>query len=297
MADSPDLEALRATQPLLHEGEYDSYSWVLLEDHPLRSYPTGADCHPEISAFTRKLYAMVRRCLRERVLPLLCLLLMFFVIVQFLLQLPHVASYFLEPVDTRGLSEFIQTPATAGQSFDRTATCVFESPGPSQMDGVTHDADAVGYALASGCTGVKINLWQRNRSLLVGNDLSSFDDERTLQNIYLRPLQLRLDARNSASNDSIEKHNDMLDDVPPVGLFDEDPLQPFTLFLGIQTPMQTAWPLLDAQLRSLNQNGYLSYRNAEQELVVRPVTVVVSGRGGRRLSLMADLSRIMKGLF
>jgi hypothetical protein len=77
MASAMDLEALRDTQPLLDVEEYDSYSWMLLEDHPLRSYPTEVDCHPEILSFTTKCYAIARRRWRERVLPLLCLLLMF----------------------------------------------------------------------------------------------------------------------------------------------------------------------------------------------------------------------------
>ncbi|KAL2833034.1 hypothetical protein BDW59DRAFT_95073 [Aspergillus cavernicola] len=265
MATSTDLEA---QQPLLEADEYDSYSWVLLEDHPLRSYPTDVDCHPDISAFTRKCYVVARRRWRERVLPLLCLLLMFFVIVQFLLQLPHFASHLLEPISTEEVPGFIQS---------------------AQMERATQNA--VEYALASGCTGVRADLWLRNGDLLLGTELN-----RTLQSVYLRPLLARLEAQNAASNESANGRVE-LDQSSSVGLFDEDTLQSFTLFLDIRTPMRMAWPQLIAQLEELNERGYLSYRNVAQDIVSRPVTVVVSGGGNRRLSLVDDLSRIMKGLF
>ena len=70
---SSDVEA----QVLLETKEYDSYAWVLLDDHPLRAYPADTDCHPEVTAFARKWYAAVGRQCRERGLPLLCLVLMF----------------------------------------------------------------------------------------------------------------------------------------------------------------------------------------------------------------------------
>ncbi|KAL5003573.1 hypothetical protein BDV10DRAFT_155357 [Aspergillus recurvatus] len=296
MAPSPlaDVEA----QALLETKEYDSYAWVFLDDHPLRSYPADADCHPEITAFTRKCYTAVGRRCRERGLPLFCFVLMFFVIVQFLVQLPHIMSYFLERVYTQDYTGFIQTPETVGRSLglglgrDHSATCVYDAP--FRTDGVTRDA--VEYILASGCTGVKVDLWQRDGELLVGSSLSSLDDEHTLQSVYLQSLQAQLDARNSASIDSTEEYGDGAN-VLPVGLFDEDPTQSFVLLLDVQTPMRRAWPLLVRQLEALNESGYFSYRNAEQDLILRPVTVVVSGRGCRRLSLMDDVSRAIKGLF
>lgn len=215
---------------------------------------------------------------------------------QFLLQLPHVASYFLEPVHTQGLPEFIQTPMTTDRAFDRTAACAFDPP--SQPGGAAHNA--IEHALSSGCAGVHVDLWQRHHDLLIGDSSSppNLDKKHTLKSVYLKSLLHQLDARNAASaNDSkIEKHDDEFD-ATPVGLFDSDPQQTFTMFLDVKTPMRKAWPVLVTQLGALNKSGYLSYRNAEQELVLRPVTIVVSGRGCRRLSLKDDLSRVMKGLF
>ncbi len=215
---------------------------------------------------------------------------------QFLLQLPHVASYFLEPVHTKGLPEFIQTPITAGRAFDRAAACAFDPP--SQPGGAVNNA--IEQALSSGCTGVQVDLWQRHHDLLIGSSSSpsNLDKKHTLKGVYLTLLQHQLDERNAASsnNSKTEKHDDEFDS-PPVGLFDNDPQQTFTIFLDVKTPMRKAWPVLATQLTALNRSGYLSYRNAEQELVLRPVTIVASGRGCRRLSLKDDLSRVMKGLF
>ncbi|RDW90389.1 uncharacterized protein DSM5745_02164 [Aspergillus mulundensis] len=289
-----DVEA----QPFLETKEYDSYAWVLLEDHPLRSYPDDTNCHPEVTEFTRKCSAFVRRRWRERGLPLLCLVLMFFVIVQFLVQLPHIVSYFLEPDYRQDLPGFIQTLDTVDRSLglgiDHAAICVYDASVQAQMHGVT--GDAVEYTLASGCTGAKVDLSQRDEELFVGSWGPGLDDEHTLQSVYLQSLQSQLDARNSAFVNLTGKNGGQ-NDLVPVGLFDENPTQSFTLLLNIQKPMRRAWPPLVAQLEALNERRYLSYRSAEQGLVLRPVTVVVLGKGCRRLSLLDDLSRAIKGFF
>ncbi|KAL2872757.1 uncharacterized protein BJX67DRAFT_340292 [Aspergillus lucknowensis] len=306
MASRRDLEGLRVTRPLLEadeyeDDEYDSYSWVLLEDHPLRSYPTEVDCHPEILSFTKKYYARLRRRWRERVLPLLCFVLMFIIVAQFLLQLPRIASYFLEPVMTEEIPVFIQLSTTAAAdrwaSHADSPSCVY---GPSQqMEGATYNA--VETALASGCTGVKVDLWLRNHDLLIGDSPVDLRASHTLQTVYLEPLQASLAAQNHPLNtrlNATEKH-DGKPTTTTVGLFDEDPTQPFTLFLDIRTPTRrTAWTRLMAQqLSALNESGYLSYRDAKQDLVLRSVTVVVAERERIRLSLMDDLRRVMKGIF
>ncbi|KAL4971811.1 hypothetical protein BDW66DRAFT_164719 [Aspergillus desertorum] len=296
MAPSPpsDVEA----QALFETKEYDRYAWVLLDDHPLRSYPPETDWHPEIIAFARKCYAAVGRGCREPGLHLLCFVLMFFVNVHFLAQLPHVMSHFLEHGYTQHLPGFLQTPETVDRSLglglgrDHSATCAYDAS--LQADGATDVA--VEYVLASGCTGVKVDLWQRDGKFLVEDPRSSLNDEHTLQGAYLQMLQAHLDARNLVYINSTAKHGDRAD-VEPVGLFDEDPTQSFMLLLEVQTPMRKAWSLLVRQLKALNESGYLSYQNAEQDLMLRPITVVVSGGGYPRLSLIDDVSRAIKGLF
>ncbi|KAL2850559.1 hypothetical protein BJY01DRAFT_209808 [Aspergillus pseudoustus] len=298
-----DLEALRVTQPLLQAEveEYDSsaYSWVLLEDHPLRSPPTEVECHPEILSFSRKCVGGLRRSWREHVLPLLCLVLMFLVVVQFLLQIPRVASYFLEPAAVVELPGFIQLSSMYGQSTSLTSAGALDcsySPSPAPTNEVSNDVVEV--ALDSGCTSARVNLWLRNHDLLVGSNCKSLEKERTLQSVYLQPLEQKLDALNSPSNtsDTAGSNKSKSNNTSPIGLFGKDPTQSFTLFLNIHTPARTTWPRLVTQLRALDDHGYLSYRsNATQDLSMRPVTIVLAEREGQRLRWIDRLSQFMRG--
>lgn len=63
------------TADLLQPDEYDEYSWMLLEDHPLRSHPT--DCWPGVFAFLGRCYTALKQRWTERLFPVLCLFLMF----------------------------------------------------------------------------------------------------------------------------------------------------------------------------------------------------------------------------
>ncbi|KAL4803565.1 hypothetical protein BDV18DRAFT_145049 [Aspergillus unguis] len=299
VSNSSDLEAQHIATK-----EYDSYASVLLEDHPLRDHPMSPEFHPEVSAFTRRWAAFARRRWRERGLPLLCLVLMFFVIIQLLMQLPHLVSYFLAPVHIEKLPGFIQTPTTlaADQGFgnagSESAICEYEPPMQTgEEEGVGEINGAVESALASGCTGMKADLWLRDHDLLIGESSLDLDHDRTLQSTYLQSLQALLDSRNHASDETREGHETKVDETLPIGLINKDPEQTFTLYLEVQTPMRRAWPVLAEQLKTLNEGGYLSYRDADGAVALRPVTVVVAGRGCRRLSLMNDLTRALKGLF
>jgi hypothetical protein len=198
------------------------------------------------------------------------------------------------------LPGFIQLSSTLGESAHVESPdlvgCVHEAP-PSSTVGETYDA--VGNTLASGCTGVKVDLWLRNHDLLVGSDPKGLDKERTLQTVYLQPLQTKLDALNPAfsnTSSTTDKDKNASNEILPVGLFEGNPTQSFTLVLDIQTPARTTWPRLFAQLRTLNESGYLSYRDyATNDLVVRPVTLVLVENECQRPSWIERLSRIMRG--
>ncbi|KAL2785740.1 hypothetical protein BJX66DRAFT_314214 [Aspergillus keveii] len=225
---------------------------------------------------------------------------MFFVVVQFLLQLPRLASHVLEPVAMEELPGFIQLSSTLEKSghieSPESIGCVYEAPS-SLTIGDTYDA--VGNTLISGCTGVKVDLWLRNHDLLVGSDPKCLDKERTLQTVYLQPLQMKLAALNppfSNTSSTTDKDKSDSDEILPIGLFEGNPTQSFTLILDVQTPARTTWPRLLAELRALNESGYLSYRdNATQDLVVRPVTLVLAENECQRPSWIERLSRIMRG--
>jgi hypothetical protein len=74
MAATKDNDKLRMT-PIVEEKEYDSVSWGLLEDHPLRSYPT--ECFPGLLSCIVGYFAALRKRWAERVFSLICLFLMF----------------------------------------------------------------------------------------------------------------------------------------------------------------------------------------------------------------------------
>jgi hypothetical protein len=224
----------------------------------------------------------------------------FSVVVQFLLQLPRLASYFSEPVALRELPGFVQLLPTLGDSVhvesSESGGCLYEAPPPLTI-GETYDA--VENALISGCAGVKVDLWLRNHDLLVGSDSKNLNKERTLQTVYLQPLQTKLDALNPPSSNTsstTDKDTSDSDEINTIGLFEGNPTQSFTLILDIQTPAHTTWPRLFAQLRTLNESGYLSYRdNGTRGLVMRPVTLVLAENERQRPSWMERLSRIMRG--
>jgi hypothetical protein len=54
--------------------DQDSYELLLLDDHPLRSYPT--QCCPGLRLYLRAWYATVRKNWGERIFRIVCLLLM-----------------------------------------------------------------------------------------------------------------------------------------------------------------------------------------------------------------------------
>lgn len=74
MAAMKESDLLKST-PSIGNKEYDSYSWELLEDHPLRSHPT--ECIPGLSSYVAKYLAILKRRWTERIFPIVCLILMF----------------------------------------------------------------------------------------------------------------------------------------------------------------------------------------------------------------------------
>lgn len=119
-----------------------------------------------------------------------------------------------------------------------------------------------------------MDLHAQEGRLLVDSLASDREVSETLENLYLSPLLKKLDARNSAV-----LYPASTDASSPIGLFDEDPVQPFTLFLDLHSSVHEAWPHLVSQLRSLKQKGYLSFRNGTR-VIPRPVTIVLTGLEG-----------------
>ncbi|KAF9893704.1 Altered inheritance of mitochondria protein 6 [Aspergillus nanangensis] len=238
----------------LEISDYDAYSSVLLDDHPLRSHPT--DYGPHVAAFLSRCYAAVKRRWTERLFPIVCVLLMFFMLIQFLASLPYSVSYLLLRNELDEQMGGVQWPLEFG---DRPgSTCLAYNP-------LAHDGP-VQYAVDAGCTGVKADVWMASNEadLLVGRSKATAG---TLTDVYLRTLLETLDAQNP------EEH------PAPSGLFQRDATRSFVLLLEPHAPIHTVWPRLAELLTPLHQRGYLSYRTTDDsaELVSRPVTVVLVG--------------------
>ncbi|KAB8210019.1 hypothetical protein P875_00053318 [Aspergillus parasiticus SU-1] len=246
--------------PSLGDKEYDSYSWELLEDHPLRSHPT--ECIPGLSSYVAKYLAILKRRWTERIFPLVCLFLMFLIVIQFLAALPYGLTYIVFRSGIEEQKGFVQWPT----EFSREpSTCILYNP---------QAHDAIQYAIDAGCSGVKVDLQAQEGELLVDGLLSDREAPGTLGSLYLNSLLRKLDARNSAVVSPAST-----DETSPIGLFDEDPARPFTLFLKLHTPVQAVWPHIVSQLMPLKQKGYLSYRNGTR-VVPRPVTIVLTSPEG-----------------
>ncbi|KAE8378341.1 hypothetical protein BDV26DRAFT_190977 [Aspergillus bertholletiae] len=249
----PDL--LNST-PSLQDKEYDSYSWELLDDHPLRSHP--AECIPGLTSYVARHFAFLRKQWTELVFPLVCLFLMFLIVIQFVAALPFGLTYIIFRSGIEEQKGFLQWPAELRRE---PSTCILYNP---------QAQDAVQYAINAGCSGAKVDLRVQGVEFLVGS-VSDPKASGPLDLLYINPLVKKLDARNP-----IEISPTSPEESDPMGLFDEDPAQPFMLFLDLHTSAQAAWPHLVSQLMPLKQKGYLSYRNGTR-VIPRPVTIVLTG--------------------
>ncbi|PYI24663.1 hypothetical protein BO99DRAFT_418262 [Aspergillus violaceofuscus CBS 115571] len=242
------------TQPLLEAQEYDSYSWVLLEDHPLRSHPT--ECCPGIWWMLQQWYATVRKLWGDRIFSIICLLLMFGVMVQFLSLLPDGLSYLFFREHYTAQAGFVHWPA----EFDgQPAACIAYNP--------RSHPDAIQYVIAAGCTGIKADIWLQDEELYVGTSNASLRPHLTLRNVYLDPLLQHLDAEKtpegSVQSTAMSHHGTATDEQ-------------FVLFLEFRSPIRDGWPHLLAELQILNERGYLTHRD-DTKIVNKAVTIVIVG--------------------
>ncbi|KAI9042822.1 uncharacterized protein KD926_004887 [Aspergillus affinis] len=255
MTTSANLRVVGDTYPVDFK-EYDSLSWVLLEDHPLRSYPTTYP--PGLSNFLGRWYATAKRWWAERGLSLVCLLVMFLMVIQFLANLPYGVSYLLAS-DLSDQAELAQWPA---EFSGRPSACISYDP--------QAHPDAIDRAVKAGCAGIKADVWVRGDELFVGNS-SKPHSNNTFSNVFIEPLMAKLDARNPAVASSASP-----DRPDPVGLLEHSPAQPFILFLQLRPSRSTAWPHIMSQVASLDRKGYLSYTDGVQ-VFPRPVSIVITG--------------------
>ncbi|PWY89422.1 hypothetical protein BO94DRAFT_34959 [Aspergillus sclerotioniger CBS 115572] len=258
-ATHPNFRDRSITQPLLEADEYDEYSWVLLEDHPLRSPP--AECCPGIVWVIHRCCAAVSKRWSDRALSLICLFLMFLVAIQFLSLLPYGVSYIFLREQYKQQTGFVHWPV---EFNNQPAACISYNP--------RAHSSAIQYSVAAGCTGIKADIWLQDDDLLVGPSTSSLKKESTLRSVYLEPLLDQLDARNT--DEAQSDHGTM---SAWTGLFEWNPMQQATLFLEIRSSTQDVWPRLFSELALLSERGYLTHRNGTL-VVPGPITIVLTGR-------------------
>ncbi|KAF4987746.1 hypothetical protein FGRMN_10170 [Fusarium graminum] len=119
-------------------------------------------------------------------------------------------------------------------------------------------------AIGSGCISVEADIHLRKSDLLVGHSSLSLRSGKTLQSMYLKPLQRMIEAQNSGRTGGWR------------GLFDTAPEQTLTLLIDFKTNGAETFPVLNAQLESLRKLDYLTYWNGT-ERVMRPLTIVATG--------------------
>lgn len=131
-------------------------------------------------------------------------------------------------------------------------------------------------AVAAGCTGVEADIWLNKKAgsdgLSVGHSLKSLRDDRTLQNLYVKPLLKILENQNNNSTESDQGFSN------PNGVFQSSPNTTLTLVLDFKSKGPELWPLVNQELEALRSNGWLTnWSNSTDKINWRPIIVVATG--------------------
>ena len=124
-------------------------------------------------------------------------------------------------------------------------------------------------AIQAGCTRVEADVWLFDHELYVGHTESSLTAERTLRNLYIKPLVEFIDRQNQNSVFYRKERSAQ-------GVFDTHPQQTLVLLIDFKNAGAELYAELLTQLWPLRQKGYLTYFNGTA-IVENPLTVVVSG--------------------
>ncbi|OQE81600.1 hypothetical protein PENNAL_c0040G10705 [Penicillium nalgiovense] len=224
--------------------EYDPW---LLDDHPLRSYPT--ECVPGLSHYLHEYNESIgkRRAILFRTG---CLILGCLAAFQCLRLLPTNIKRILLP--------HASIPHTHIHS--QSGACTF-----STLDTQSH---ALGSFLNE-CYGLRTAVWMHNGELQIGDTVAETKPEDILQRLGLNPLLAGVETENDAT-----ARASLNPEMP--GSFHADLSRSFILVLDAKTPFHGLYPHLVEQLDTLRQRGYLSHWDG-QDVVQRPVTVMVTG--------------------
>ncbi|KAI2712139.1 hypothetical protein CBS147332_5775 [Penicillium roqueforti] len=219
--------------------EYDPW---LLDDHPLRSYPT--ECIPGLSLYLDEYYESIgkRRALLFRAG---CLILGCLVAFQCLRWLPiHIT----------------RTGPHHAHLHPQSGACTFPT--------LDTRPQALESSFNEGCDGLRTAVWMHNGELQIGDAGVETEHEHVLQRLGLDPLMEKLAENDATARASV--------DPGMSGSFHPGRARTFFLVLEARTSLDELYPRLVEQLDTLRQRGYLSHWDG-QNVVPRHLTVVVTG--------------------
>jgi hypothetical protein len=123
-------------------------------------------------------------------------------------------------------------------------------------------------ALAAGCTSIEADVWLTEESeLRVGHSWASTTPTRTLRTLFLDPIAKIFEHRNVSTASTSDKET---------GMFDSEPNRSTILLIDFKSDGHKIWPVLQAQLQSFHEKGWLTYYDGNT-LQRGPLTVVGTG--------------------
>ncbi|KAJ6086241.1 hypothetical protein N7486_010522 [Penicillium sp. IBT 16267x] len=224
--------------------EYDPW---LLDDHPLRSYPT--ECIPGLGAIITEGYTSVRNHWKECMLRAVCLVIACFAAFQCLQYVPS-------------LNKSLAHPGSRLSPREWQVKCTFPRSDPRPS--------ALTQSVAAGCDGFRTDIWLDGHDLQMGPVGSNPKEDNNLQ-LRLDSLFARLQRRDLSDPWQIP-----LDTESPAETIESIPTKSFFLVLDAQSPLREVLDLLLPQLETLRQQGYLTTWDGAQVIPGR-VTLIITG--------------------
>ncbi|KAJ5651406.1 uncharacterized protein N7484_005129 [Penicillium longicatenatum] len=232
------------------EGDLESnvtyeYDW-LLDDHPLRSYPT--ECIPGLGAIFTEGYISVRKHWKEFLVRGVCLVIACCAAFQFLQYVPSLNK------------SLAPGSRLSPREWEVKCTFPFSDPRPS----------ALTQSVVAGCDGFRTDIWLDSHDLQMGPVGSEPKDDNNLQ-LRLNALFTRLQRRDLSDPSQIP-----LETESPAEAIESTLTKSFYLVLDAQSPVREVLGLLLPQFETLRQQGYLTTWDGAQVVPGR-VTVIVTG--------------------
>ena len=147
-------------------------------------------------------------------------------------------------------------------------------------------------AVHAGCTGVEADVWLVEDELYVGHNRGVLTANRTLQNMYIRPLLDLVGKQNSPIRYHSEKaqtpHLSVAHQLN--GVFEVVPSQTLVLLVDFKSSDPALWWELNSQLTPLREKDYLTHFDGTA-IVERPLTIVATGDAPFDLLTANDMYR------